>query len=197
MIFLQQPFILAASAITNSTVQISNLEYNSPQGDKAILGILKQMGVVGKVCENSVEITGTGNPLEPINVDAKNIPDLVPVCAALACFAKGTSKITGAQRLKLKESDRLKSLYLEFRKMGAKIKVDSDSITVEGPCALHGAVINPHNDHRIAMACAVAALSAKNQTTIQNAQCVRKSYPLFFTHLKQIGAEIVGGKFDR
>jgi len=195
--FSSAAFLLAASAITNSNVQISNLEYSSPQGDKAILAILKQMGVVGKVCENSVEITGTGNPLEPFNVDAKNIPDLVPACAALACYAKGTSKITGAQRLKLKESDRLKSLHLELRKMGAKIKVDADSLTVEGPCSLHGAVVNPHNDHRIAMACSIAALGAKNQTTIQNAECVRKSYPQFFTHLKQLGAEIVGGKFDR
>jgi 3-phosphoshikimate 1-carboxyvinyltransferase len=195
--FSSAAFLLAASAITSSNVQISNLENASPQGDKAILGILKQMGIIGKVCENSVEITGTGNTLEPLNVDAKNILDLVPVCAVLACFAKGTSKITGAQRLKLKESDRLKSLHLELRKMGAKIKVDSSSLTIEGPCNLHGAVINPHNDHRIAMACAVAALGAKNQTTIQNAECVRKSYPQFFTHLKQIGAEIVGGKFDR
>ena len=195
--FSSAAFLLAASAITKSTVQISNLEYSSPQGDKAILGILKQMGVVGKVCGNSVEITGTGDPLEPFNVDAKNIPDLVPVCAALACYTKGTSKITGAQRLKLKESDRLKSLHLEFRKMGAKIKVDADSLTIEGQYILHGAMINPHNDHRIAMACAVAALGAKNQTTIQNAQCVRKSYPQFFTHLRQLGAEIVGGKFDR
>jgi 3-phosphoshikimate 1-carboxyvinyltransferase len=195
--FSSAAFLLAASAITNSTVQINNLEYSSPQGDKAILGILKQMGVVGKVCDNSVEISGTGNPLEPLNVDAKNIPDLVPVCAVLACYAKGTSKITGAQRLKLKESDRLKALNLEFRKMGAKIKTDADSLTIEGPCSLHGTVINPHNDHRIAMACAVAALGAKSQITIQNAQCVRKSYPQFFTHLKQLGAEIVGGKFDR
>ena len=195
--FSSAAFLLAASAITNSNVQISNLEYSSPQGDKAIMGVLKQMGVVGKVCENSVGINGTGNPLEPFNVDAKNIPDLVPVCTALACYAKGVSKITGAQRLKFKESDRLKSLYLEFRKMGAKIKVDPVSLTIEAPFALHGAVINPHNDHRIAMACAIAGLGAKNQTTIQNAQCVRKSYPQFFTHLKQIGAEIVGGKFDR
>ena len=195
--FSSAAFLLAASAITNSTVQISNLEYGSPQGDKAILAILKQMGVIGKICDNSVEINGTGKPLEPLNVDAKNIPDLVPVCAALACYAKGTSKIIGAQRLKLKESDRLKSLHLEFRKMGASIKIDADSITVEGPCSLHSAVINPHNDHRIAMACAVAALGAKSQITIQNAQCVRKSYPQFFTHLKQLGAEIVGGKFDR
>jgi 3-phosphoshikimate 1-carboxyvinyltransferase len=195
--FSSASFLLAASAITNSTVKITNLEYSSPQGDKEILEILKQMGVDGKVCENSIEITGSGNPLEPFNIDARNIPDLVPVCTALACYAKGTSKITGAQRLKLKESDRLKSLHQEFRKMGAKIKVDADSLTVEGPFSLHGAVINPHNDHRIAMACVVAALGAKNQTTIQNAQCVRKSYPQFFIHLKQIGAEIVGGKFDR
>ena len=144
------------------------------------------MGVDGKVCENSVEISGTGDPLEPLNVDAKNIPDLVPVCTVLACYAKGTSKITGAQRLKLKESDRLSSLYLELRKMGAQISMDEDSLTVKGPCALHGAVIDPHNDHRIAMACAVAALRAEGETTIQNAECVRKSYPQFFTDLKQI-----------
>ncbi len=81
--------------------------------------------------------------------------------------------------------------------MGAKIEVDSDSLTVTGTSDLHGATINPHNDHRIAMACAVAALGAEKQTIIQNAQCVRKSYPQFFIHLKQLGAEIVGGKFDR
>jgi 3-phosphoshikimate 1-carboxyvinyltransferase len=195
--FSSAAFLLAASAITNSNVQISNLEYSSSQGDKAILGILKQMGIAGKVCDNSVEINGTGNLLEPLNVDAKNIPDLVPACAVLACYAKGASKITGAHRLKLKESDRLTSLHLELKKMGAKTKVDADSLTIEGPFTLHGAVVNPHNDHRIAMACAVAALGAKNQTKIQNAECVRKSYPQFFTHLKQLGAEIVGGKFDR
>ena len=135
--------------------------------------------------------------MKPLSVDAKNMPDLVPVCAALACYANGTSKITGAQRLRLKESDRLSSLYVELRKMGAQIDVDASSLTVKGPCALHGAVVDAHNDHRIAMACAVAALGAQGQTTIQNAECVRKSYPQFFTHLKQLGAEIVGGKFDR
>ncbi len=194
--FSSAAFLLSAAAITSSKVQVSNLEYKSVQGDKAILGILKQMGIEGKVCPSSIEINGTGNSLGPVNVDAKNIPDLVPACAALACYAEGTSKISGAQRLKLKESDRLKSLYLELRKMGAKIKADSSSLTIEGPCALHGAVIDPHNDHRIAMACAVAALGAEGQTTIQHAECVRKSYPQFFTHLKQVGAEIVGGKFD-
>jgi 3-phosphoshikimate 1-carboxyvinyltransferase len=195
--FSSAAFLLAAAAITNSKVQVSNLDYESTQGDKAILGILKQMGVAGKVCENSVEISGTGNSLHPLNIDSKNIPDLVPVCAVLASFASGTSRISGAQRLRLKESDRLSSLYVELRKMGAQIEMDTNSLTVTGTCALHGAVIDPHNDHRIAMACAVAALGAEGETTIQNAECVRKSYPQFFTHLKQIGAEIVGGKFDR
>ena len=118
--FSSAAFLLAAAAITNSKVQISNLDYKSLQGDKAILGILKQMGVAGKVCENSVEINGTGNSLNPLNIDAKNIPDLVPACAVLACYAKGTSQISGAQRLRLKESDRLSSLYVELEKDGCK-----------------------------------------------------------------------------
>jgi 3-phosphoshikimate 1-carboxyvinyltransferase len=81
--------------------------------------------------------------------------------------------------------------------MGAHMEIDDSSLIVKGPCALHGAFIDPHNDHRIAMACSIAALGAEGETTIQNAECVRKSYPQFFTHLKQIGAEIVGGEFDR
>jgi 3-phosphoshikimate 1-carboxyvinyltransferase len=130
-------------------------------------------------------------------VDAKNIPDLVPAIAALACYAKGTSHIFGAHRLRLKESDRLKSLYLELTKLGAQITVNDDGLIIEGGFPLRGGVIDPHNDHRIAMACAVAALGAEGNTTIQNAECVRKSYPQFFTHLKQLGANLVGGKFDR
>jgi 3-phosphoshikimate 1-carboxyvinyltransferase len=195
--FSSAAFLLAAAAITNSKVQVSNLDYKSIQGDKAILGILNQMGVNGKICENSIEISGTGNSLQPFNIDSKNIPDLVPVCAVLACFATGTSRISGAQRLRLKESDRLSSLYVELRKMGAQIEIDTNSLVVTGPCELNGAVIDSHNDHRIVMACAVAALRTRDKTTIQNAECVRKSYPQFFTHLKQLGAGIVDGKFDR
>jgi 3-phosphoshikimate 1-carboxyvinyltransferase len=195
--FSSAAFLLAATAITNSEVQINNLDYSSIQGDKAILGVLKQMGVNGKVCKDKIEIQGTGSLLRAVDIDAKNIPDLVPACTVLACYAKGTSKIYGAHRLRLKESDRLSSLYSELRKMGAKITMNEGSLTVKGPCALHEAVIDPHNDHRIAMACAVAALGADGETTIENAECVRKSYPQFFTDLNSIGADVVGGKFDR
>ncbi|MCL4429354.1 MAG: 3-phosphoshikimate 1-carboxyvinyltransferase [Chloroflexi bacterium] len=195
--FSSAAFLLAAAAITNSKVQINNLDHSSVQGDKAILGILKQMGVEGKVCADSVEIEGSGNLLKPVEVDAKNIPDLVPAIAVLTCYAQGTAHIFGAHRLRLKESNRLESLYLELTKMGAQITINDDGLIIQGGSPLHGAVIDPHNDHRIAMACAVAALGAEGKTTIQNAECVRKSYPQFFTHLKQIGADVVGGKFDR
>jgi len=195
--FSSAAFLLAAAAITESKVTVTNLDYRSLQGDKTILGILKRMGVNGRVCSDSVEITGQGEPLRAVDVDARDTPDLVPVCAALASYAKGTSRMRNAQRLRLKESDRLSSLYTELRKMGAEIAMDEASLTVKGPCTLHGAEISPHDDHRIAMACAVAALGAAGETTIRDAECVRKSYPRFFHDLSLLGADVVGGELDR
>jgi 3-phosphoshikimate 1-carboxyvinyltransferase len=195
--FSSAAFLLAAAAITPSEVSVKNLDYEAVQGDKAILGILKRMGMNGRVCPDKVEIEGKGGLLKAADVDARDIPDLVPVCTVLGCYAKGTSKIHDAHRLRYKESDRLTSLHLELKKMGAKIAIDGSSLTVKGPCALHGATINPHNDHRIAMACAVAALGASGETRIQDSECVRKSYPKFFTDLRALGADVVGGEFDR
>jgi 3-phosphoshikimate 1-carboxyvinyltransferase len=195
--FSSAAFLLAAAAITHSEVRVENLDYETRQGDKAILGILKDMGVNGKVCSGQVEIEGKGGLLDAVDVDARNIPDLVPVCAVLACYAKGTSEIHDARRLRYKESDRLTSLYLELKKMGADMAVDENSLTVKGPCALRGSTVDPHNDHRIAMACAVAALGATGETKIQNAECVKKSYPTFFNDLRVLGVDVVGGEFDR
>ncbi len=195
--FSSAAFLLAAAAVNRSYVRVKNLDYEAVQGDKAIVDVLKRMGVNGRVCPDMVEVTGNGGLLDAVDVDARDIPDLVPVCTALACYAKGTSKIHDAHRLRYKESDRLLSLYLELTKMGARIAMDEGSLTVEGPCVLHGAVVNPHNDHRIAMACAVAALGASGETQIQDAECVRKSYPNFFNDLRLLGVDVVGGEFVR
>jgi 3-phosphoshikimate 1-carboxyvinyltransferase len=194
--FSSAAFLLAAAAITNSNVKIDNLSYNTVQGDRAILDILKQMGVNVRIHEHSVDIQGVDGLLKAVDIDAKNIPDLVPICAVLACYAEGQSKIFNAQRLRFKESDRLASVYEELTKMGALISMDESSLTIKGPCKLGGAIINPHNDHRIAMSCAVAALQAKGETVIENAECIRKSYPSFYTDLETIGADIVGGKLS-
>ena len=190
--FSSAAYLLAAAAITSSKIRIYNLDYTSKQGDRAILEILRQTGVNVHVGENHVEAHGAIN--NPINVDAGNIPDLVPACTAITCYAGGKSEIRNAGRLRYKESDRLAALYTEFKKMGANIAVEGDSLIIMGPCGLHGAVIDPHNDHRIAMACTVAALGAKGTSKIMNAECISKSYPNFFRDLSLLGANIIGGK---
>jgi len=193
--FSSAAFLLAAAAITSSKVRVKNLDYCTTQGDKAILDVLGKMGLTGRVSDEYVEVEG--KLLNAVDVDATDIPDLVPVCAVLACYSKGTSKIYNAKRLRYKESDRLLSLYVELKKMGAEIVVDKDGLTIKGPCTMHGTTIDPHNDHRIAMACAVAALGASGKTKIRNSECVKKSYPTFFNDLRSLGADIIGSQFDR
>jgi len=193
--FSSAAYLLAAAAITSSRIKVTNLDQNTKQGDKAILDILKQAGLKVSVGEGFVEVEGKLQ--KAIEVDAKDVPDLVPACTVIACYTKGVSKIYNAKRLRYKESDRLASIYTELKKMGADITVGEDSLTIRGPCAMHGAVIDPHNDHRIAMACAAAALGAEGETKILNAECVGKSYPKFFKDLHLLGANIVGGKLHR
>ncbi len=188
--FSSAAFLLAAAVITSSKVKVKNLDLHSTQGDKAILNILKKMGSKVMVGDGSVEVEGE-QPIA-VNVDVKDIPDLVPVCAVLACYSKGTSKIFNAKRLRYKESNRLGSLHAELKKMGAEVIVNEDSLTIRGPCAMHGTTIDSHNDHRVAMACAVAALGADGETKIQNSECVNKSYPKFFNDLHLLGANVVG-----
>ena len=188
--FSSAAFLFAAAAVTSSTVTVNGLDYQISQGDKKIVDILEKMGASIKICDNSVEVTG--KPLVGINIDAKDIPDLVPVCAVLACYSEGRSEIFNAKRLRYKESDRLASISTELQKMGADITVNEDGLTINGACPFHGTTVDPHNDHRIAMACAVAALGAKGETKIQNVECINKSYPQFFDDLRLIGANVVG-----
>lgn len=185
-------FLLAAASITESEVKIANLKRRSLQGDKIIVEILKMMGVTINQHEDIVEVFGNGGKLKPVNVDLKDSPDLVPVCAVLACFADGETVIKGVKRLRFKESDRIASLISELGKMGAKIKVENNAIKISGKTKLHGAHICSHKDHRIAMACAVAALRADGETVIQGIECIRKSYPNFIQDLKVLGGKMFG-----
>ncbi len=179
-------FILAAAAITGSTVTVKGLHTNSNQGDEAIIGILRSMGAKFEVGRDYVKVSS--GQLKGINIDASDIPDLVPVCAAIACYANGTTRIFNAGRLKLKESDRLANIPMELKKMGAKISEQKDSLIISGPSKLHGAKIDPHNDHRIAMACAVAALKAEGVTKVKRIEAVNKSYPDFISDMRKLGA---------
>jgi 3-phosphoshikimate 1-carboxyvinyltransferase len=188
--FSSAAFLLAAAAVTSSRVTVNRLNYQTSQGDRAILGVLREMGAAVNIGEDSVDVEG--RQLAGIDIDAKDIPDLVPVCAVLGCYAEGRTEIYNAKRLRYKESDRLDSISTELKKMGADITVNEDGLTINGGSRLHRATVDPHNDHRIAMACAVAALGAEGKTKIQNVECINKSYPQFFSDLRLLGANVVG-----
>lgn len=184
-------FLLAAAAITRSRVRVENLLRDSLQGDRFIVKILSDVGAEVKIYNDSVEVAGSREPLNPVNVDLRDNPDLAPVCAVLACVAKGTSVISGVRRLRFKESDRIEALREELSKMDADIKVLDDKLVIKGASKLKGAEIDPHGDHRIAMACAVAALVAEGETIIHNAECINKSYPDFIRDMRLLGVEVL------
>ena len=108
----------------------------------------------------------------------------------MAAYCQGTSVIEGVGRLLHKESNRGLTLQHEFEKMGVTIKLQDDLMMIEGGSAVQGAVLHSHHDHRIAMACAVAALKAGGETVIEEAEAINKSYPAFFDNLKLLNADI-------
>jgi len=181
-------FLLAAAAITGGRARVENLRRHSNQGDEGILDVLRSMGARVEVADGSVEVEG--GPLKAMDIDVADMPDVLPICAVLGCYARGATSITRARRVRIKESDRLATTRLELSKMGARVEELEDGLIVHGPAKLRGAVVDPHDDHRIAMACAIAALGAEGETRIQDADCVRKSYPNFFNDLSELGAEI-------
>jgi 3-phosphoshikimate 1-carboxyvinyltransferase len=183
-------FVLAGAVITRSKVIVRNLQRRSLQGDKVIIEILSKMGADVHVSEDRVE--ASGEELTGLEVDADQMPDLVPVIAVLGCYARGKTVISRAGRLRIKESDRLSTLASELGKMGASIRVVNSTLIVNGESPLRGTIINSHGDHRIAMACSIAALGAKGSTVINDAECVRKSYPTFYEDLVKMGVKVRG-----
>ena len=128
--------------------------------------------------------------LKAFHFNATDCPDLFPPLVALASCCNGTSAIEGVNRLAHKESNRGLTLQEEFGKMGIEIKLQDDLMLVEGGTGLKGATVHSHHDHRIAMACAVAALCATGQTIIEEAEAINKSYPDFYEHIKSLGADV-------
>ena len=124
-------------------------------------------------------------------IDAAQIPDLVPILAVAGAAAKGETRIVHAQRLRIKESDRLAATAAELAKMGAEIEETPDGLVIRGGRPLHGAEIDSHNDHRIAMAAAVAAGLAAGETVIGGAECVAKSAPQFWEEFRSLGGNAV------
>jgi 3-phosphoshikimate 1-carboxyvinyltransferase len=177
-------FLLVAGAI-NGQIAVKGLSVESRQSDMAITGALKKAGAGITINENEIVISKSA--LKAFDFDATESPDLFPPLVALAAYCKGTSTIKGVSRLKFKESNRGVTLQTEFGKMGIKVDFDDDVMSVTGG-EIQGAHVESHDDHRIAMAVAVAALGSKGRVFIRDSQCVAKSYPGFFDDLRQLGA---------
>lgn len=179
-------FLLVAGAI-NGNLSVKSLRKDSRQSDMSVLKALEMAGANFSVKEDFVEISKS--ELKAFDFDATQSPDLFPPLVALAAYCKGISKITGVQRLIHKESNRAETLKAEFGKMKVKIEIADDAMCITGSRP-EGARVESHDDHRIAMAVAVAALGATGNISIRDSQCVAKSYPGFFDDLRRLGAKV-------
>jgi 3-phosphoshikimate 1-carboxyvinyltransferase len=178
-------FLLVAGAIAGE-ITIKGLNVFSSQADKAILRALTMSEAVISIAEDQIVI-GPGK-LKAFHLDATDCPDLFPPLVALASFCDGTTVIEGVSRLAHKESNRGLTLQEEFGKMGIEITLQDDLMLVKGGTGVNAATVHSHHDHRIAMACAVAALRADGETRIEEAEAINKSYPTFYDDLKKLGA---------
>jgi 3-phosphoshikimate 1-carboxyvinyltransferase len=175
-------FLLVAGAIAGR-VKVRGLNDKSLQADRAILEALERAGAKIHTEKDAVTVERSG--LKAFEFDATDCPDLFPPLVALACYCKGKSVIRGTERLRHKESDRALALVSEFRKMGARIRVQGGTMEVTGG-RLKGGEVSSRHDHRIAMACAVAGLASEKGVRIRNWSCVGKSYPQFFDDLEAL-----------
>jgi 3-phosphoshikimate 1-carboxyvinyltransferase len=182
-------FLLIAGAIAGN-ITVTGLNINSTQADKNVLQALISCGCSLSIQDKQIEIGPA--PLKAFHFDATDCPDLFPPLVALAAYCKGTSVIEGTSRLQHKESNRALTLQEEFGKMGVEITLENNLMLVKGGEGVNGASVHSRHDHRIAMACAVAALKANGEVEIVDAKAINKSYPDFYQHLQKLRANVIG-----
>lgn len=181
-------FFMVLGAI-GGKVTIKNLNQMSCQSDKMILDALSMAGVNYTISEN--EITVTKSEIKPFDFDVSQCPDLFPVLSVLAAAAKGKSTLYNAQRLRIKESDRIKTTRELLENLGGRAEETEDSLIINGNGKLVGGVADSHNDHRIAMSAFTASAICENAVVLKDAKAIDKSYPSFMEDFEKIG-----GVFD-
>jgi 3-phosphoshikimate 1-carboxyvinyltransferase len=180
-------FLLVTGAIAGN-ITVKGLDVQSTQADRAVLQALQSCGAKLSIQPEQIEVGPAA--LKAFQFNATECPDLFPPLVALASYCKGTTVIEGVSRLAHKESDRGLTLQEEFGKMGVEIELQDDLMLIKGGNGLKGAAVHSRHDHRIAMACAVAALKATGETVISEAQAINKSYPDFYEHIQALGAVV-------
>jgi len=187
-------FIVAASILRESQITIKQVGVNPTR--TGIIEMLNKMGAKIdtlnyqiKSNEPQADLMIEYSKLKGVEIKKENIPFLIdelPLIAVAATQAQGKTVVSGAKELRVKETDRIKAIVSELKKMGANIKEKEDGFIVEGPSKLKGAVCESYNDHRIAMSLAVAALLAEGKTVIKNSECINISFPGFENTLQKL-----------
>lgn len=182
-------FWLTAGAFSEKGITVTVLNPDSVQGDRKIVEILRDFGADVSVAGNAYTVRLTA-PLHGITVDARDIPDLVPILSVAAAGAVGDTVITGCARLRLKESDRIESVCAMIRGLGGRISTEDDTIIVHGTGTLAGGEVDSVNDHRIAMSASAAAGICTSPVTVTGAEAVAKSYPRFYDDLVRLNGAV-------
>lgn len=186
--FSSVAYPIAAALVTRSEVHINNIDINDAQGDKKIIDALKKMGANITVDGHSLTVHKSGL-LSGCDIDVNDFIDAVTILAVVGCYAQNTTTLKNAYIARKKESDRLATITSELKKMGAKIVEHEESLIIQ-QSVLQGGAMQSFDDHRIAMSCAVAALGANSNSSIDNAHCVAKSYANFVSDLTSLGAHV-------
>lgn len=187
--FSQGAFWLAAGAI-GERMDCKDLDFSSFQGDKVMVDLIKQMGGDISVLADGLVVKKSDTC--GIVIDVSQCPDLVPILAVLGSLSKGTTTIINGERLRFKESDRLMATALELNKLGGNIKETADGLVIHGVEGFTGGQVKSHNDHRIAMALAIASIRASGKIILDGAEAVNKSYPHFWEDFTAMGGEWIG-----
>ena len=180
---------LIAAGLLAGKLKIVNV-HDSMQGDKKIVEIVKKMG--GKIRWNKEKgmITVEKSELEGIEIDASDIPDLVPAIAVIAAIAKGETRIYNAEHLKLKEIDRIDGIYRNLKAVGVEVVKKDDGLIIKGN-KIKGGVVDSFGDHRMALAFSLLGLVAEKEVIVKNAEVVSISFPNYFDELKKIGCRVL------
>lgn len=184
--YSQAAFWLTAGMLGRS-IGLLGMEPDSLQGDKAIIPILQRMG--GQVVFEGDTLMSRPATSIGTTIDAADCPDIIPVLTVAAALSQGHTEIIHAERLRLKECDRLKAMTTELNKLGARITEKPDGLSIDGVEELNGGIVDCWNDHRIAMSLAVASIQCREPLTLVGAECVAKSYPEFWQDFKTLGGQ--------
>jgi len=178
-------FWLCAGAFDGCMLEVTGLDPSSAQGDRAVVDALVRMGAQVRHAGSGVRCAGSQPAAHTI--DAAAIPDLIPALAAYACANGVETKVIHAERLRIKESDRLMAIAHTLNTLGGDVEETADGLIIRGRPSLKGGEVHAMGDHRIAMMAAIASIACENEVIIHGAEAVNKSYPAFFRDFAAVG----------